>query len=293
MKTIACIPCFNEEKTIAKVVIGAQKYVDKVIVCDDGSTDMSNIIAEKLSALVVKHKRNIGYGAGLKTLLSKAHEFNPDIIVTLDADGQHDPEDIPKVTEPIIKGEADLVIGSRFLVEENDIPKYRKIGIQFLTEVINLTSGIEIKDAQSGFRAYSRKALDVLNPTELGMGLSGELLLKASKEGLNIIEVPVRVYYEGLESSTHNPIWHGLEVLTAVLKHFSINHPLLVYGLPSFALLFIGFIFGLWATRIYLYDRQFPMGLALVASFSIIVGSMLGITAIILYTILSVIRERG
>ena len=289
---LACIPCYNEEKTIARVVIGSQKIVDRVLVCDDGSSDLSGIIAERLGAVLIKHEKNMGYGATLRSLFAKAREYSPDIVVTLDADGQHKPADMPKVIKPIIDGEADIVIGSRFVTDSNAIPKYREMGIKALTKATNIASGLNVKDAQSGFRAYNKKALEALRLTEEGMGLSGEILINAATAGLKVVEVPIEIYYEGLDTSTKNPATHGLEVLLSIVKHFSIKHPLLIYGLPSLVLLTIGLFFVAWTVQNYLLNREFPIGLALIATFSTIFGAILGTTAIILYSILSFIKEK-
>ncbi|MEM4234770.1 MAG: glycosyltransferase family 2 protein, partial [Candidatus Methanomethylicaceae archaeon] len=116
---IACIPAYNEERNIASVLLKTMKYVDKVIVCDDGSLDMTGEIAERLGAEVIRHERNMGYGAALRSLFKRSAELDPDVMVTIDADSQHNPEDIKRLTDPVLKGEADIVIGSRLLVEGN------------------------------------------------------------------------------------------------------------------------------------------------------------------------------
>ena len=160
-RIIACIPAYNEEKTIAKIILQARKYVERVIVCDDGSTDMTAEIAEAVGAEVIKHKINKGYGAAIKDLLVKADILSPDVVVTMDADGQHDPSYIPQLIKPILEKKADIVIGSRFL-QRTQIPIYRKVGIKVITALYNLATKHGITDAQSGFRAYSRNALQVI-----------------------------------------------------------------------------------------------------------------------------------
>ncbi|HID17259.1 TPA: glycosyltransferase family 2 protein, partial [Candidatus Bathyarchaeota archaeon] len=130
---IACIPAYNEEETIAKVVIQAQKNVDKVIVCDDGSNDLTGVIAEGLGAEVLRHERNLGKGAALRSLFRRAEELGADVTVTLDGDGQHDPADIPRLVEPILRGEADVVVGSRYFGGEpagEGMPRYRRFGLK-------------------------------------------------------------------------------------------------------------------------------------------------------------------
>ena len=108
------IPAYNEEKTIARVVLEAQKYADVVVVCDDGSADLTKQIAERLGADVVRHEQNSGYGAAIQTLFKRAKELRADVLVTLDGDGQHDPEEIPQLITPILTGNAEVVLGSRF-----------------------------------------------------------------------------------------------------------------------------------------------------------------------------------
>lgn len=185
------IPAFNEEHTIARIVLEAQKFADKVVVCDDGSTDYTAKIAESLRADVVRHEKNGGYGASIKSLFLRAHELNADVFVTLDADGQHEPNEIPIVIKPIVEGEADVVIGSRF-VDKNgtaEMPLYRQLGAKLITKMVNGSAKNGVTDSQSGFRAYSHLAMDRLNFFEDGMGASVEILLKASKNDLRIVEV--------------------------------------------------------------------------------------------------------
>jgi glycosyltransferase involved in cell wall biosynthesis len=151
---VACIPSYNEEKTIAKVLVKTKKHVDKVIVCDDGSTDMTAEIAEALGAEVIKHERNMGKGGAIRSLFKKTREEVADIVVTLDADGQHDPDGIPVLIKIMAETNADVVIGSMFLSEETirKVPTSRRIGNKILNMV---TSVNNFTDTQSGFRVYT------------------------------------------------------------------------------------------------------------------------------------------
>jgi len=168
---VACIPAVNEEKNLARVILLAQRHVDKVIVCNDGSSDLTGEIARRLGAEVIDHEKNMGYGASLRSLFSKARHMNADLMVTLDADGQHDASNIPTLIDPVIQGKADVVIGSRFLNEEgkNNVPTYRRKGIALITSMARTVSFNHITDAQSGYRAYSKKALSLIDPTEFGL----------------------------------------------------------------------------------------------------------------------------
>ena len=157
MKIVIGIPAFNEEKNIARILLKLKKISQNIIVCDDGSNDLTAEIAEELGAIVVRHKRNLGYGAGIRTIFLKAKEITADVLITFDADGQHRIQDINAVLDPILKNEADIVIGSRFLNNNTKIPKYRKVGIKTITSITNSSIGKKLSDSQSGFRAYNKK----------------------------------------------------------------------------------------------------------------------------------------
>ena len=217
-KRIAAIPCFNEENFIGDIVTRAKIYADKVIVIDDGSTDNTSEVAKAAGAEVIRHERRRGAGAATKSGFEAAKTNNADILVTLDGDGQHDPDEIPQVLAPILRGEADLVIGSRFLQPNlNQVPKYRKFGIDIITWLYNLGSKKKVSDSQSCFRAHSRRLLEATNITENGFGFSVEVLIKARNKGFVITEVPVSCVYH-LQSSTINPLTHGLSVAWSVVK---------------------------------------------------------------------------
>jgi len=284
---VAGIPAYNEEKTIARVVLLAQKYADVVVVCDDGSEDLTADIAQKLGGIVIRHGKNLGYGASIQTLFEKARTLNADLLLTLDADGQHDAKEIPKLTQPILEGKADLVIGSRFLQLNSSIPLYRRFGVKVLTK---LTKGSRetspITDAQCGFRAYNRKAIESLVLEEGGMGVSAEVLLKARALGLVVTEVPVEVRYRGLETSTHDPLKHGLSVLSTIIKLVVEERPLVYLGIPGAAFLFVGMLFGLWVLQIYATYHDFVTNIALVSLSFALFGIFFVFTAITLYAIL-------
>ena len=250
MKITVGIPAYNEEKNIAKIIVELKKVAEQIIVCDDGSTDSTSIIAESLGAIVIKHPKNLGYGSAIRSIFLKAREINAEILVTIDADGQHKIEDIKKVIKPVVDGQADISIGSRFLEEGDNSPKYRKLGIKIITKVTNSSLSEKITDAQSGFRAYNNKVLQSLTPSDSGMGISTEILIKSSSLGLKIAEVPTEIQYEG-ETSSQNPVSHGTEVLMSTLKYISIERPLRFYGIPSFIFFVIGLAFTFLSIEYY------------------------------------------
>ena len=288
---VACIPAYNEERTIARVVVEAQRYVDKVIVCDDGSTDLTGEIARRLGAEVIRHERNMGYGTALYSLFKAARELDASAMVVLDADLQHNPSDIPRLLSPVVRGEADIVIGSRFLGKEGGVPKYRGLGIRLITDFAKGVSYRDITDAQSGFRAYSRRAINSITPSEQGMGASTEILLKAKEIGLRVVEVPTRISYDVEKPSTHNPLLHGLDVILSTVKHLSIRRPLVFYGVPGFAALVVALFFWVWTLQIFASTRQIVTNIALIALGATLVGLMLLTTAVILWVLISVVRE--
>ena len=290
---IVGIPAFNEEKNIAVLITQLKKIADKIIVCNDGSADLTSEIAEELGATVINHEKNLGYGAAIRSIFLKSKDLGGDILVTFDADGQHRIEDINRVINPIINGESDLVIGSRFLDEsKKEVPKYRKVGINVLTKITNATIKKQLTDSQSGFRAYSKKVLNELNPSELGMGISTEILIKASAKNFRISEVPIKILYNG-DTSTHNPISHGSSVLLSTIKFTSIEHPLKFYGIPSMIFFAIGLLFTYLSVEYYADVGRLNTNLTLVGAGGILIAVVLLITSILLYSLVSVVREKN
>ena len=290
MKIVIGIPAYNEEKNIASLLIKLKKISQDIIVCNDGSNDLTGKIAKELGATVIEHEKNLGYGSAIKSIFLKAHEINADILVTFDADGQHRIEDINTILEPIKNNSADIVIGSRFLNNNQEIPTYRKMGIKAITKLTNVTGGTKITDSQSGFRAYNKKILDKIIPQESGMGISTEILIKAQKADFKITEVPITILYEG-DTSTHNPISHGSSVILSTLKYVAIERPLVFYGIPGIIFLLIGLTFGVWTIQIYSEEGQVITNIALVGVSGVIMGTILMLTATILYSIVSVVKR--
>ena len=290
MKIVIGIPAYNEEKNLASLLIKLKKISQTIIVCNDGSTDLTGKIAKELGATVIEHEKNSGYGSAIKSIFLKAHEIDADVLVTFDADGQHRIEDINVILEPIKNNIADIVIGSRFLNNNQEIPKYREIGIKAITKLTNVTGGTKITDSQSGFRAYNKKILDKIKPQESGMGISTEILIKSQKADFKITEVPITVLYDG-DTSTHNPISHGSSVILSTLKYVAIERPLVFYGIPGIIFLLIGLAFGIWTIQIYSEEGMVITNIALVGVSGVIMGTILILTSTILYSIVSVVRR--
>jgi glycosyltransferase involved in cell wall biosynthesis len=284
------IPAFNEEKNIGKIIITLKKITNDIIVCDDGSSDLTREIAEGLGAKVISHTKNMGYGEAIKSIFNEAKKNETDILVTFDADGQHRPEDIMSLTKPIIDQHAEVVIGSRFLKNETDMPKYREIGIKVLTKVTNMSIKENITDSQSGLRAYQKKVLQNITLTDSGMGISTEILIKSHQKEFRIVEVPIQILY-GEDTSTHNPVSHGTSVLLSTIKYTSIQHPLKFYGIPALIFLVVGMSFMIWTFQIYAESTTVITNIVLVGIGTLLLGAVLMISAILLYSLVSVVQD--
>jgi glycosyltransferase involved in cell wall biosynthesis len=287
---IACIPAYNEEKTIAKVILKTKKYVDKVIVCDDGSTDMTAEIAEALGVEVIRHEKNKGKGAAIRSLFKKARGEAADIVITLDADGQHNPDEIPRLIKFMIDSGADIVIGSRFLSEETrkKVPVHRYIG----NKILNFVSHVDgVTDTQSGFRAYNSRAIEIIKPVEDGFAVDSEILYKASKLGLKIVELPITIEYNVPKPSKKGALFHILDASLSMVKHLSMRHPLIFYGIPGIISLLVSLTVGFVLFHLFNQTRYFSLPLALITLGSGMLGAILCSTAVIIWVLTSLIKE--
>lgn len=291
------IPVFNEEHTIARVILVAQKFADKVVVCDDGSTDYTAKIAEHLGADVIRHAKNFGYGTALRSLFTRARELNADVLVTLDGDGQHDPAQIPILVKPIEEGIAAVVLGSRFKDKNGtaEMPAYRQLGVKVITKLSNGLGRNGVSDAQSGFRAYSKRAMEHLGAiSENGMSASVELLRAIKKSGLKVCEVPIACRYGdsvGVETSTKHPLVHGIDLIMSLVRLVVEDRPITFLGIPGIASILLGTLFAIWMMSVYAVEHQIVTNLALASIAFILIGFFMVSTAITLYAI-STVTER-
>ena len=288
---LACIPVYNEESNIENLINLAKNHVDSVIVCDDGSTDNTAKVAQKAGAIVISHKQNKGYGAAIISLFDYARENNADTMITLDGDGQHNPDQIPLLLNTITQHNVDVVIGSRFLNQNTESPGYRQRGIKIITSAANYGADLKVSDSQSGFRAYSKNAIDAIHPTEEGMSVSTEILFKISNKGLSLAEIPITISYDG-DTSEHNPISHGISVLANTIKYVSIKHPLKFYGIPGITLIIVGIILGGIFLDAYLHQQTVFYGSLLGSVVMFLLGAILSVTSIILFSMANLIRDR-
>lgn len=284
------IPAYNEERTIAAVVLKARRHADVVLVVDDGSQDETGQIANALGATVLKHNQRLGKGAGLRDCFRWARENNANILVTIDGDGQHDPSDIPRLVDALKAKGSDVVVGTR-LEKPNGMSRHRWWGQRMLNRFSNVKSDGKAVDAQSGFRAYSRRAIETLVACEFGMGVDSEILMRAKDAGQSIVEVPIGVRYENVRSSSHNPVMHALDVAFSIVKFASIRHPLLFFGGFAAIEFLISIEFGYLTLNYYQTYGRVVTNLALICIATGALAFLSLFTGIILFTIITVIRE--
>jgi len=290
----AVIPAFNEEKTVAQVVEGARRYVTEVIVIDDGSEDTTSEKAVLAGAKVIRIPRNMGKAHALSIGLMTAALNGSNVVVCLDADGQHDPNDIPKVVKPIIENRADMVIGSRFLDAHAKglIPSYRRFGQGVLTLATNLGSSVKITDSQSGYRAFRREVIAGFDySTPQGMEIESSMVRSAVRRGIRIEEVPIVAKYEGLDTSTLTPSSHGMSVLGSVLKSVRSEHPLLYFGVTGMVMAVIGVILGIYSIEQYISVKTLPFGPTLMAVMLTALGVLFILVGLILNAISAMVIE--
>lgn len=289
-RTLAAIPCYNEAKTIGSVVLKAKQYVDEVVVIDDGCTDDTVNVAEIAGATVLRHGGNKGYGAAIQSCFQYARDHDFDVMTILDGDGQHDADQIQTVMLPVVKGRVDISIGSRFLDKTSrDVPRYRRFGIWVLTRFTNAGSKNEnhrVTDGQSGFRAYSRKAIELLQPKDRDMGVSAEILMQGRKQNLLYDEVPITCDYDS-DGSTQKPVGHGLGVIISIFKYMEVEHALMFFGIPGLIMFSAGFVLGWTVYLDYIKTHVLALGESLITIALLVLGVLSGMTGLILHAVIN------
>lgn len=293
-KILVAIPCYNEERTIGSIVLKAKRYADEVLVIDDGSIDKTAQVAEYAGATVLRHGGNKGYGAAIQRCFDYARQNNFYVMTIIDGDGQHDASEIQTVMRPILDDEADISIGSRFIDgSENTVPLYRRFGIWVLTRFTNAGSKQEchrVSDGQSGFRAYSRNAINNIDPKDSKMGISAEILMQGRKRNLLFKEVPISCNYE-VDGSTESPVGHGLGVLISIFKYMEVEHSLLFFGLPGFILFLLGMFFGVQTYVAYEANGYLTISITLITITLLMLGTLSGMTGLILHAVINAGRR--
>ncbi len=280
---VAIIPAYNEERFIGSVVLKAKKFVDTVLVIDDGSSDLTAEIARAAGAVVLRHETNRGKGAALNSGFEKAREMRAQAVVVLDGDGQHRPEDIPRMVQPVLEEQTDMVVGSRYIGIVNTAPFYRKVGQRIMTLLTNYSSGVKSTDSWSGFRAFSPKAIEAMKFREGGWGADPEFQFQAREHQLRVSEISISAIYE--EKAKRNPLAHGLKTVNAVIRLVGQHRPLLFFGVTGLIVLIAGLGFGAWVVESYRRYRVLAVGIALISVLLSVIGTFTFFTGIILHSV--------
>lgn len=291
-RTLGIVPCYNEEFTIGSIVLKAKRHLDEVLVIDDGSTDDTAKIAKAAGAIVISHKKNGGKCAGIKTGFKYALANGFDYVVTLDGDGQHNPDEIPTVLGDILNGECDISIGLRS-GNGTEMPMWRRIGKRVLDYTTSLANGGYLTDSQCGFRVFNKKAVEVLTPRLNGnkFSVESEQLIRAHQLGLKVTHKNVTCKYKNLHTSTKNPTTHGLSVLSYVIWLIAERRPLLFISVPGFILVILGLYFGIQTLQYYNQTSILPVPYAIMASIFLIIGVFAMLVGLMLNVLLGMIQR--
>jgi glycosyltransferase involved in cell wall biosynthesis len=281
-KVVVIIPAFNEERFIGSVVLKALKQASTVIVIDDGSNDATADVAEMAGALVVRHPANQGKGAALNTGFCAAHNLAPDAIVVIDGDGQHLPEEMSYVLAPVLADQADIVVGSRYLEQRSDVPRHRVLGHRVFNLLTNVASGVSASDSQSGFRAFSTRAMEAICFSSTGFSVESEMQFLARDLGLRFQEVPITIRYQ--DKPKRNVIAHGLLVLNGMLRLIGQHRPLFFFSVPGLILLMASVMWGVIVMNRFDETHQLATGYALMCILFAMSGLVLVSTGFTLHS---------
>ena len=272
-RSIALIPCYNEELTIATIILKTKDHVDEVLVIDDGSTDDTAKIAQKAGATVITHKMNKGKAAGIKTGFKYALANNYEYVVTLDGDAQHNPNEIPMLLDTIKENGHDIILGVRY-GKNTEMPLWRKFGKRVLDYTTSFGNGGFVTDSQCGFRVFNRNAVEKITPKITGESFSveSEQLIRAHEMGLKTSCARVSCKYKELDSSTKGPTSHGFSVLSYIIRIIAVKHPLIFIGIPGLISILIGLFLGIRTLQLYNLTSVFNIGYAIVVAIFLIVG---------------------
>jgi glycosyltransferase involved in cell wall biosynthesis len=286
---LVAIPAHNEDRFVGSLVLKLRDQGRLVLVVDDGSTDDTASVAEAAGAVVLRNPTNEGKTAAVQRAFAYARESGVDVLVLIDGDSQHDPRDVDGLIDPILNGDADMVVGSRFAGIRSQIPRWRVAGQHALTLATNFGSGLRVSDSESGYRAFSKRAIVEMRFRGSGFAIEPETQFAAKARGWTVMEVPIRVHYE--LPLKRNPIWHGFGQVDNILRLIAQHRPLLFFGAPGVVFLIAGLALGFNVVKIYEATTQLAIGYALITVLLVIVGMLSIFVGIMLHAITGLIRE--
>jgi len=282
MRTLAGIPCFNEELTVGSLVLRTRAYVDDVLVVNDGSKDSTAKVASLAGAHVFSHVKNLGKSQAVMTAVDFALSQGYDVLVLLDGDGQHNPDEIPVLLDVVKTGQADCVIGSRFLGSATDIPYHRVMGQKVLNELTNIAAKNTTTDSQSGFRALNRKAMEALGAESEGYNIESDMIRRFSEKGLTVHEVPITVRYKVPNGNKQHAVTHGWDVFSHIISLIGYRRPLISFSIPGLIMTIVGLLLGFYSYSLYLEWGTFPYAYAFVSVVVFTLGVVMILTGLIL-----------
>ncbi len=288
-RIVVVVPAYNEERFIGSVVIKILKYPVTVIVVDDGSTDDTAYVAQAAGAVVVRHEKNQGKGQALNTGFCQARQLGPEAIVIIDGDGQHLPEQLPRLVCPVLSGQADIIVGSRYIEQNSHVPRHRIWGHWAFNLITRFSSGIRTSDSQSGYRAFSPKAVDAIAFHSEGFSVESEIPFIAREHDLRLLEVPVTVRYE--DPPKRSVIAHGLAVLGGILRLVGQYRPLIFFGLPGATFLLTGLGWGLWIVERFIQTKQLAIGNTFIFVLLFLTGQVMLSTGFILHSVRGLLHD--
>jgi glycosyltransferase involved in cell wall biosynthesis len=281
---LVAIPAHNEERFIGSVVHGVRLEGYRCLVVDDGSMDRTAELASAAGAMVERHPSNRGKGAAMNTAFMAAKRRLVPALVVMDGDWQHDPREIEELIDPIRRGLADIVLGSRFLDgRPARIPAVRRFGLRVVTAAANAASGRRSSDSQSGFRAFSRAAIDQLYFRTNGFTVESEIQFLEEQYGLRHAEVPISVKYD--DPPKRNVFSQGLSVLDGILSLAARFRPLMFFGLPSLIVIAAGLVTGWMTIETYVRNAYFSAALGMLTILFIVIGAMGMFAALLLHAL--------
>lgn len=245
-KIIAIIPAYNEQETIEDVIYNTKRFVNKIIVVNDGSTDYTKQIAENAGAEVIDNIIKQGLGKTMKRGYQEALKQEADIIVQLDADGQYLASEIPSLIQPIINNEADLVLGSRLEKIQYKMPILKRFGNKSFSLVLRILTGTDVKDGQTGFRAMRREVLETAMPDNK-YTYTQEMIIRTAEEGWRIKSVPI-TFVERVSGGSRlisHPFSYACRSWLIIIRTMRDYHPLSFFGIPGLLSILVGLILGI------------------------------------------------